>query len=250
MNKFSGTKAKYNTALINQLNRCKSLSLSEVLTCCCINNFKTYAYTCFMTGLESFPLDWSIRVEYHEHHIRTGSFRLWHAASTESTETTCIDVITVKYFNVIIGALLVWFQFKMTKGESNTMSFCGSEMPHAVLPAGVVVRPIRTADLPRCITDRVLTSTLNILYVFKHWTMDYISLYVLLYLWWRWIYADFIGCNMFLLMISIYNIWYIHRVRSRYVWSNLVENWLNLVRIANLICVAYLLCNHDDSRVM
>lgn len=65
--------------------------------------------TCFMAGMEAFPLDRGIGVKDHVHLVAAGGNRVGQLAPTVPPQAVAVDVLTIKDFNVVVRALLVGF---------------------------------------------------------------------------------------------------------------------------------------------
>lgn len=76
------------------------------------------------------------------------------------TQCFAIRGIPIIDDNMIIAALLVRLHLEHEEVELDPVARRGGEVPHAVLPAGVVVRVVRALDLPVGGDDLVLASTL------------------------------------------------------------------------------------------
>lgn len=65
--------------------------------------------TCFMAGMEAFPLDRGIGVKDHVHLVAAGGNGVGQLAPTVPPQAVAVDVLTIKDFNVVVRALLVGF---------------------------------------------------------------------------------------------------------------------------------------------
>lgn len=111
-----------------------------------------------MCCMKALPLDGRIRVEDHVHSVSAGYNWVWHFGSAVATQASCAGVITIKYLDVVICALLVGLQLKLVEDQFNSVSLCCGKMPDTVLSTGVEVWPVWTVDLSNRVCDKMLAS--------------------------------------------------------------------------------------------
>lgn len=112
---------------------------------------------CGVCGVEALALHRGIRIEHHVHVVGAGNDGVGHLAATVLAETLRLLVDAVKHLDMVVRTLQVRLQLKVIEHQFDPVSGGSAEHPHAVLPAGVVVRPVGTADLSHRVLHLVLT---------------------------------------------------------------------------------------------
>lgn len=113
-----------------------------------VRSLQMSAANCGMRREESLPVDAGVRIEKHEHRVGRGRDRMRKFRPAEASQAVTVGGVSVEHCDVVVSALLMWFDLKHVEHESNPVTRRGREVPNAVLLSRVQVRVVGRRDVP------------------------------------------------------------------------------------------------------